>query len=157
MKISRIEIKNWLGLKEISFSPGKINKISGDSMTGKTSLIEGLEKLFTNKNRRTEVIRHGADEAELFVQLDDGLEISRKTRKEKADYLKVTHDSMAVSSTEGFLRKLINGEIFRPIEFVKKPLDEQAEIILNMLRIDWSMENIKSWFGEIPEIGRAHV
>lgn len=158
MKISRIEIKNWLGLKEISFSPGKINKISGDSMTGKTSLIEGLEKLFTNKNRRTEVIRHGADEAELFVQLDDGLEISRKTRKEKADYLKVTHDSMAVSSTEGFLRKLINGEIFRPIEFVKKPLDEQAEIILNMLQIDWSMENIKSWFGEIPEADyQAHI
>lgn len=158
MKISRIEIKNWLGLKEISFSPGKINKISGDSMTGKTSLIEGLEKLFTNKNRRTEVIRHGADEAELFVQLDDGLEISRKTRKERADYLKVTHDSMAVSSTEGFLRKLINGEIFRPIEFVKKPLDEQAEIILNMLQIDWSMENIKSWFGEIPEADyQAHI
>ncbi len=158
MKISRIEIKNWLGLKEISFSPGKINKISGDSMTGKTSLIEGLEKLFTNKNRRTEVIRHGADEAELFVQLDDGLEISRKTRKEKADYLKVTHDSMAVSSTEGFLRKLINGEIFRPIEFVKKPLDEQAKIILNMLQIDWTIEDIKNWFGEIPEVDyQAHI
>lgn len=158
MKISRIEIKNWLGLKEINFNPGKINKISGDSMTGKTSLIEGLEKLFTNKNRRTEVIRHGADEAELFVQLDDGLEISRKARKEKADYLKVTHDSKAVSSTEGFLRKLINGEIFRPIEFVKKPLDEQAKIILNMLQIDWTIEDIKNWFGEIPEVDyQAHI
>ncbi len=151
MKISRIEIKNWLGLKEISFNPGKINKISGDSMTGKTSLIEGLEKLFTNKNRRTEVIRHGADEAELFVQLDDGMEISRRSRTEKADYLKVTHDSKAVSSTEGFLRKLINGEIFRPIEFVRKPLDEQAKIILNMLQIDWTVDDIKNWFGEVPE------
>ena len=151
MKISRIEIKNWLGLKEISFNPGKINKISGDSMTGKTSLIEGLEKIFTNKNRRTEVIRHGADEAELFVQLDDGMEISRKARTEKADYLKVTHDSKAVNSTEGFLRKLICGEIFRPIEFVKKPIDEQAKVILNMLQIDWSVEDIKNWFGEVPE------
>lgn len=151
MKISRIEIKNWLGLKEISFNPGKINKISGDSGTGKTSLVEGLEKLFTNKNRRTEVVRHGEDEAELFVQLDDGMEIARKSRLEKADYLKVTHDSKAVSSTEGFLRKLVNGEIFRPIEFVKKPLDEQAKIILNMLKIDWTIEDIKSWFEEVPE------
>lgn len=151
MKISRIEIKNWLGLKELIFSPGKINKISGDSGSGKTSLIEALEKLFTNKSRRTEVIRHGEEEAELFVQMDDDMEVSRKIRTEKADYLKVKHDSKAVSSTEAFLRKLINGDIFRPIEFVNKSSDEQTKIILNMLTIDWTIEDIKSWFGEVPE------
>ncbi|MEC0233551.1 hypothetical protein P4H71_04175 [Paenibacillus kribbensis] len=151
MHIKRLEIKNWLGIHELSFNPGKINKISGDSGTGKTSMIEGLEKLFTNKNRRTEVIRHGDSEAELLVELDDRLEVSRKVRSEKADYLKIKHDSKAVTSTESYLRKLINGEIFRPIEFVKKPADEQARIILNMLDIPWSTEDITSWFGEVPE------
>jgi len=151
MHIKRIEIKNWLGIKELLFSPGKINKVSGDSGTGKSSLVEALEKLFTNKNRRTEVIRHGEEEAELFVELDDGLQAVRKIRTEKADYLKVKHDSKAVSSTESFLRKLINGDIFRPIEFVQKSPKEQTEIILNMLQIDWTIDDIKSWFGEVPE------
>jgi len=151
MHIKRIEIKNWLGIKELIFSPGKINQVSGDSGTGKTSLVEALEKLFTNKSRRTEVIRHGEEESELFVELDDGLQTTRKVRNEKADYLKVKHDSKSVDSTEAFLRKLINGDIFRPIEFVQKKSDEQTEIILNMLDIAWTVENIKSWFDEVPE------
>ncbi|MGD8188531.1 AAA family ATPase [Brevibacillus ginsengisoli] len=151
MHIKRIEIKNWLGIKELLFNPGKINKVSGDSGTGKTSLVEALEKIFTNRNRRTEVIRHDADEAELFVELDDGLQTTRKVRSEKADYLKVKHDSKAVTSTEAFLRKLINGDIFRPIEFVQKTAKEQTEIILNMLQIDWTVDGIKAWFGEVPE------
>ncbi|WP_145333301.1 AAA family ATPase [Paenibacillus xylanexedens] len=151
MHIKRLEIKNWLGIKELQFNPGKINKISGDSGSGKSSVLESLEKLFTNKNRRTEVVRHGDSEAELFVELDDQLEVSRKIRTEKSDYLKVKHDSKAVSSTESFLKKLVNGEIFRPVEFVKKSPDEQAKIILNMLEIPWTTEDIKQWFGEVPE------
>lgn len=151
MHIKKIEIKNWLGIKELLFSPCKMNKVSGDSGTGKTSFIEALEKIFTNKNRRTEVIRHDAGEAELFVELDDGLQTTRKIRSEKADYLKVKHESKAVSSTEAFLRKLINGDIFRPIEFVQKNAKEQTEIILNMLQIDWTVDDIKAWFGEVPE------
>ncbi|WP_409346792.1 hypothetical protein [Paenibacillus sp. MBLB4367] len=110
-----------------------------------------MEKLFTNRNRRTEVIRHDQEEAELFVELNDGLQTTRKIRNEKADYLKVKHDSKAVSSTEAYLKKLVNGEIFRPIEFVHKQPKEQTEIILNMLTIDWTVEEIKSWFGEMPE------
>ena len=151
MHIKKIEIKNWLGIKELLFAPGKFNKVSGDSGTGKTSLVEALEKVFTNKNRRTEVIRHDQEEAELFVELDDGLQTTRKIRSEKADYLKVKHDSKAVSSTEAFLRKLINGDIFRPIEFIQKSDKEKTEIILNMLEIGWTVDDIKAWFGEVPE------
>lgn len=151
MHIKNLIIKNWLGIKALEFSPGKINKVSGDSGTGKTSLIEALEKVFTNRNRRTEVIRHDEEEAELFVELDDGLRTTRKVRTEKAPYLKVEHESKAVSSTEGYLKRLINGDIFRPIEFVSKTAKEQTEIILNMLQIPWDADDIKKWFGEVPE------
>ncbi|MBW7475918.1 AAA family ATPase [Paenibacillus oenotherae] len=151
MHIKRIEIKDWIGIKEQSFSPGKITKIIGDSGTGKTSIIEGMEKALTNKSRRTEVISHGAEEAELLVELEDGLQIVRKVRSEKADYLKVKHDSKAVSSTEAFLRKMINGDIFRPIEFIQQDVKRQTEIILNMLQIGWTVDDIKAWFGEVPE------
>jgi hypothetical protein len=151
MKITRIDIKNFLGISELTHDFGKINKIKGDSGKGKTSLIEAIEKLFTNTDRRTEVVKHGEKEARIYVELDDGMSVERKVRTEQADYLKVKHDSKGVNSTEGFLRKFINGDIFRPIEFVQKPAAEQAKIILNMLEIPWAVENIKSWFGEVPE------
>jgi hypothetical protein len=151
MRITRIDIKNFLGISELSHDLGKINKIKGDSGKGKTSLIEAIEKLFTNTDRRTEVVRHGEKEARLYVELDDGMSVERKVRTEQADYLKVKHVSKGVESTERYLRKFINGDIFRPIEFVQKPAAEQAKIILNMLDIPWTVEDIKSWFGEVPE------
>ena len=157
MKIKRIEVKNWIGIAERAFDAGKINVLSGRKGSGKTSLVEALEKAFTNKNNRTEVIRHGADEATLYVQTDDGLEVERRIRNDKADYLKIKKPGQAVPQTEAFLRKLINGEIFRPLEFIRKSPEEQAKIILNMLEIKWTQDDIKTWFGELPSDVNYHA
>lgn len=158
MHVKRLEIKNFVGLRELNLHPGKINVISGHKGCGKTSLIEAMEKGFTNKNRRTEVIHHGENEATIFIQTDTNLEIERKIRTDKADYLKIKQPGKSVPNTEKFLRKLINGEIFRPLEFVKKSPDEQAKIILNMLEIPWSMDDISQWFSEIPDVNyEAHI
>lgn len=151
MRITRIDIKNFLGISELSHDLGKVNLIKGDSGKNKTSFIEAIEKLFTNTNRRTEIVKHGEKEAIIFAELDDGMSVERKVRTEQADYLKVKHESKGVESTERYIRKFINGDIFRPIEFVKKEAPEQAKIILNMLDIPWTAEDIKSWFGEVPE------
>jgi len=152
MHIKKVEIKNYIGIEEKNFDAGKINYITGRKGCGKSSIIEALEKAFTNKNRRTEVVRHGEDEATIFVQLDDGLEITRKIRTTgKSDYLRVRKEGEAVPSTETFLRKLVTGDIFRPLEFVNKSPDEQAKILLDMLKIDWTFDDIQNWFGEIPD------
>lgn len=157
-KIKRIEIKNFIGISEFTLDPGKINWLLGHKGAGKTTVVEALEKAFTNKNRRAEVIKHGEDEARIFIQTDDDLEIERKIRNDKADYLKVRKPGESVPSTEAFLKKLINGEIFRPLEFVRKSPEEQAKIILNMLEIPWTMEDINTWFGEIPGVNyEAHI
>jgi len=150
MHIKKIEVKNWIGLTELAIDPGKINFITGRKGSGKTSLIESLDKAFTNKNRRAEVVRHGEEEATIFIQTDTGLEVNRKIRNDKSDYLKISKDGESVPQTEAFLRRLINGEIFRPLEFIKKKPEDQAKIILNMLEIPWTMTDIKNWFSEIP-------
>ena len=158
MKIKRIEVKNWIGLSEFTIDPGKINIVSGRKGSGKTSLIEALEKAFTNKNNRAEVVRHGEEEATLYVQTDTGLEVERRIRNDRSDYLKIRKPGGAVPQTEAFLRKLINGDIFRPLEFVKKTPQEQANIILDMLEIEWTQENIAQWFGEVPQVNyEAHI
>lgn len=156
-----IRFAKWLGLDIIEHQLGKVNIISGHKGSGKTSTIEGLEYSLTGRlagnERRTELIKHGEKEATLFVELEDqitkeDLIIDRKVRAESSDYLKVTRPGKAVPQTEGFLRSLIKGEIFRPGEFLKKTPEQQSAIILGMLETPWTMDNIKEWFGGIPEV-----
>ena len=150
MKIKRLQIKNWFSIEEYGLDPAKINIFKGPKGSGKSSIIEAIEKAFTNKNRRTEVIKHGKEEATLFIETDDGLQIERKIRSGKADYFKLRKGDEGVPSTEKFLKDFINGNIFRPIDWVNMDVKEQTKSILSMLQIDWNQEDIEKWFGEIP-------
>ncbi len=149
-KIKKLNIKNFLGLEELGLDCSKINLIKGPKGSGKSSIIEAIEKTFTNKNRRTEVVRHGTDESTLLIELDNGLEVDRRIRTEKSDYLKCRKEDGAVPSTEKFLRSLINGDIFRPLDWVNMNIKEQTKSILSMLEIGWNKENIINWFDELP-------
>jgi len=152
IKITRIEISNFIGITQFKADLGKINYLSGHKGAAKTSVVEAIQKGFTNKSERTEIIRHGEDEATIFIQTDTGLEIDRKIRTGgKADYFKVKKPGEAVPSSEKFLKQYYNGDIFKPLEFVGKNPTEQAKIILNLLEIPWTMDDISNWFGEIPD------
>lgn len=150
-KISFLKVNNFLGVDELELEPGKVNIFKGPKGTGKTSVIEAIEKTFTNKSRRTEIIKHGEEEATLFVELDDGMEVDRRLRSEKGDYLKVRKADEGVPSTEKFLRTLVNGHIFRPLDWVNLGVKEQTKSLLSMLEIDWSEEDIINWFGDLVD------
>jgi hypothetical protein len=148
-KINFLRIASYLGIDERELEAAKINIFKGPNGKGKTSVIEAIEKTFTNKNRRTEVIKHGAEEATMFVELDDGLSIDRRIRNGKSDYLKVRKDGKGVESTEKFISSLVNGNIFRPLDWVNLSSKEQTKSLLSMLEIGWSEEDIINWFGEL--------
>lgn len=150
-KISFLKVNNFLGVDELELEPGKVNIFKGPKGAGKTSVIEAIEKTFTNKSRRTEIIKHGEEEATLFVELDDGMEVDRRLRSEKGDYLKVRKADEGVPSTEKFLRTLVNGHIFRPLDWVNLGVKEQTKSLLSMLEIDWSEEDIINWFGDLVD------
>lgn len=150
-KIKFLRVNNFLGIDEREVEAAKINIFKGPNGKGKTSVIEAIEKTFTNKNRRSEVIKHGEDESTLFVELDDGLSIDRRIRDGKANYLKVRQDGKGADSTEKFVNSLVNGNIFRPLDWVNLSVKEQTESLLSMLQIGWNEEDIINWFGELPD------
>ena len=149
MKIKALEIKNFVGIDELQWNPSTgFNVLEGVKGSGKSSVLEGIEKAFSNVNRRTEVVRHGENEATLYISTDTGLEIDRRIRTDKADYLKLRQEGEGINSTEKELRKFINGDIFRPLDFINMQIDKQTAIILNMIEINWRMEDIQAWFGK---------
>ena len=44
MKISRLEVSNFVGISEFKFDLGKINILTGRVGSGKTSIIEATRK-----------------------------------------------------------------------------------------------------------------
>ena len=99
MYIKHVAINTFCGITEKAVDLGKVNYISGRKGCGKSSIVESIQKAFTNKSERTEIVRHGEEEATVFIQTDNGMEISRKIRNGKADYLKVSKPGETVPST----------------------------------------------------------
>ena len=148
MKIRAIKINNFLGIDELNWNPGEgVNILEGPKGSGKSSVIEGIEKAFSNNNRRTELIRHGNGEATLYVETNTGLEIDRRIRADRADYLKLRQQGEGIKSTEGQLREFLSGDIFRPLDFINLDIKEQTKIILNMIEMDYTPEEVCNWFG----------
>jgi DNA repair exonuclease SbcCD ATPase subunit len=148
MKIKAIKIHNFLGIDELSYNPGNLTVLEGPKGTGKSSVLEAIETAVNNNKRRTEVIKHGNGESTLFIETDSGLEIDRKLRDDKADYLKLRQKGQGIKSTESELRKFVSGDIFRPLDFINMSPAKQTEIILGMIKMQYSDEQINGWFGE---------
>lgn len=148
MKIKAIKINNFLGVDEFNYNPGNLNIFEGPKGSGKSSILEGIEAAVNNNKRRTEVIKHGNGESTLFIETDSGLEIDRRIRNDKADYLKLRQKGQGIKSTEAELRKFVSGDIFRPLDFINLDASKQTAIILGMIKMQYSDEEINGWFGQ---------
>ncbi len=147
MKIKALKIKDFLGIEEFNYNPDpKLNILIGPTGSGKTSVIEAVEKTFSNTGRRTELIKHGESEATLYIETDSGLEVERKLRDDKADYFKLRQQGEGIKSTEAELRKFVRGDVFRPLDFIALPVKEQTNIILSMIKMDYPADEIIQWF-----------
>jgi len=158
MKISKIAIKNYLGVEELEISPSDVNVFVGPNGSGKTSILEAIEATFeSTPKRRTEVVKHGEKEATLFIETDNGIEIDRKIRTEKANYLKIKSDSVAVQSTETQLRSMFSGSIFRPLDFIDMKPKLQTDLILSTINIPFSEDKFAEWFGSSKVLSGINV
>ena len=68
-----------------------------------------LEKAFSNTGRRTELIRHGEDEATIYIETDTGLEIDRKIKRRKSRLFQIKTTRLKNKIDRKQLRKFIKG------------------------------------------------
>ena len=151
MKISKIRIKNLFGITEYE-ATGKDVELLGQNGAGKTSIIDSIRLALTNSSNRDVIVKQGANEGEVLIEIDDGINILRKKRAGKADYVSVKDkDGQSVSKVETFLRTLFTSIQLSPIEFIALDSKEQNRIILDLIDFKWDLEWIKEQFGELPQ------
>lgn len=152
-QIARIEMKNCLGITEKEIQAGQINLITGGNEKGKTSILEVIEKGLQNTQRRAKFIREGEQEAFLLIELNDGLEISRRVHPDGKTSSKVTKGGASVPKPESYLKSLLGeGFGFNPVDFMGKKDKDQTEILLSLISMRVTEENLQEWFGEIPVV-----
>lgn len=149
MKITKIGISNWIGIDEFEYCPSELSILVGPKGSGKSSVIEAIETAFTNNKRRKEVVRHNESEATLLIETDSGLQVSRKIRTDGArDYLKLRSSEGGITSSEKELRKIFNGDVFRPLDFIGWKPEAQTDAILSMIVMEYTDEEICEWFND---------
>jgi len=149
MKITYLKIRNLFGIKEYEQN-GENVELSGTNGVGKSSVIDAIRYALTNKSGRNIIVRQGESEGEILVETDTGLKINRIKRNDTTDYKSVKNGGKEVKSPEAFLGGLFSSLQLNPVEFMEMPAREQNRAILDMIDYQWSLDNIKEWFGEIP-------
>lgn len=84
--ITRIILENFMAheLTELELGPG-INALTGPNNTGKSAIVEGLRCVATNPVPR-HYIRHGAKEARVTVEIEDGTRVVWIRKKRSSGY-----------------------------------------------------------------------
>jgi hypothetical protein len=116
MKIIEVGIKNWMIIKEVKFNPdGKLTLFAGKNEQGKTAILKAIESFFQGCND-PDVIRWGADKAEVMIRLDTGIwgKLAVTKSGQKIDVF-LNEDGDKKAKPREYLKALLGNHSFDPI------------------------------------------
>ena len=151
MKITRLSISNFLGLTNMEINAGKIVHAKGPNATGKTSIVKAIRAAFEG-SKDPKVIHGGKDEAEVFVQLGDGTSIRRTFSAGGSQLIVKDGNGKPVGAPQKFLKKLVGGLAFNPVEFFELDRKERKQYLLKALPVEIDEETVGQWCGEVPPV-----
>lgn len=131
---------NYRGCKAFKIEPGERAMIvlGGKNEQGKTSALNGLEYALLGADAApADVVRHGADAAELYVELDGGrYKILRKKTAAGTDSLVVRGpDGGKLDKPQMVLNSIIGTKFLDPVAFSRMKPKEQREALLRAVNV----------------------
>ena len=139
MYITKIRVGNFFGVKLFQYSGlGKFNEISGKNGEGKSSIIAAVKEAFISSGKDPRLIRNGATESEIYIELDNKIEINRTIALGKND-VSVVNDGQPVLPPVTYLRSILGEKIgkqelfFNPVAFYEADARKRREMLLKAL------------------------
>jgi hypothetical protein len=151
MNISFLKLKNCLGIKELEFKPGQITLIEGAEQTGKTSVLESIQRFFGGKPERSDNFVYSedgttADRAETFIDMDDGTKMKKYYSKDgKITTSSVVKNGMSPNNTEAYLKGIIGERQLNPISLIHMEPKDLSTLILSFIPIKVTADDLKEW------------
>jgi DNA repair exonuclease SbcCD ATPase subunit len=136
MRISRLKIRNLLGIEELEFNAGKFVHIAGPNGSGKSSVLEAIKAVFKGGHDAT-ILRTGTDKGEIVFELDDGTEITKIVREHTSD-LKIRRpgSNKPLPKPKELLDNLVDQLSNNPIEFLlERDEKRRVDVLLETMPI----------------------
>ena len=133
MKVVSIKIHNILGLEEFELLPKSVNRFEGKNAVGKTSALEAIKGALKGGHDAT-LLRNGAEEGQIVILLDDGMEIKKTITADKSDLsVKYPRSGIKVDKAQTQLNALVDALSINPVEFLSAPAKDRAKYLLQAM------------------------
>jgi len=152
-RIVQLEITNVLGIKHLELTDlQQVTVVSGSNRQGKTSVPEAIIAAFTSGGKCPDLIHNGEEGAEILVKLDDDVTVRRTITEASGSVARVTKrvdaDTEAIiSKPQAYLAGLYGDPMrFRPLDFSDLPAAKQRELLMGLMPIEVTREELIEWF-----------
>lgn len=163
MKITALEITDYKRVRKVAITPAAdkdVILIGGKNAAGKSSILDALTAAFGGKKAvASDPVRHGADEASVFVELDGGqLTIDRVIAVDGSSTIEVRDPDGLVKSPQTMLDRLVGERFLDPLAFLALDAKAQRAALMKMIpnaaMIDALNASRERGFTKRTEIGR---
>lgn len=143
MRVSRIYVKDILGIEEMDIRPGVITQVTGKNGTGKSSIIQAVLSVVKGGHDAT-LLRKGAESGESVIYLDGGNETyRRRVTPERTTLQRSDANNKKLPEAKGHLEDLIDSLSVNPIAFLTASGKEKAQKLLEVLPLKVEAEDLK--------------
>ena len=120
MKITKITIRNYMGIKQLQPGAlGKFNVVTGGNGVGKSSVVKAISEAVKSTGVDPTLIYLGEDKAEILIEIDDKIQVER-TITPTANTVKVVDNGTPVNKPQTFLKRLLGPYNFNPVDFFQR-------------------------------------
>ena len=138
LTIARMTIRNYLVITEWAMKLGKMNRITAANRRGKTATLRAVKEALISSGTDPSLIHDNEDEAEIIMELTDGVSIERKITA-TGNKLKVTVDDQRVTAPTRYIKEVLlgggGGLNFDPTEYFLGDEATRREMLLKALPI----------------------
>lgn len=154
-RIVKLEIHKFLGIEHLELSDiGQVTVIEGPNRQGKTSVPKAIEAAFASGGKSPELIRLGEDKAEILLELDGDVLVRRTITEASGSTARVTkrvdeETEATISKPQAYLAALYGDRMrFEPLAFVDLPADKQRDLLMGLMPIEVTREQLAADLGE---------
>jgi hypothetical protein len=153
MRISKVSIRNILGIEELELTPKGYTQISGPNGTGKTSVLEAIKAALGVGDDAT-LLRKGAERGEVVLVLDNGTEIRKAVSPAGARTTVKGADGKALPKPQAVIQALADMLSVNPVDFLLAKPKERVRVLLDAMPLEADIEKLQQLSGvqvQVPE------
>lgn len=131
MKISRIHIRNILGISELEFEAGKFNALTGVNGSGKTSVLNAI-KAATQCGHDATLLRKGEKTGEVVLVLDNHDEIRRRVTADSTKTDLIVDGKKQPRAVDA-IKALTDSLSVNPVDFLRATEKDRTRVLLESM------------------------